>query len=162
MSDRARAGKLARIPLPVPVPWLFALTYLLGVALEFAFQLDGFTRYHKFFTAAGSVVFVLGAALAGWGWFIFYRARTTRVPGETSTTLVTSGPYRITRNPMYVGLSVAYLGEAGLRHEVVPVIFLPLTIAYLNLVVIPIEEGRLYERFGAEYERYRDRVRRWL
>ena len=148
--------------LPVPVPWVFVLTYLAGVALEFAFQLGGFTRYHNFSTAAGSVVFVLGAALAGWGWSIFYRARTTRVPGETSSTLVTSGPYRITRNPMYVGLSIAYLGEAGIRHEVVPVILLPLTIAYLSLVVIPIEERRLYEVFGAEYARYRNRVRRWL
>jgi protein-S-isoprenylcysteine O-methyltransferase Ste14 len=63
---------------------------------------------------------------------------------------------------MYVGLSVVYLGEAGILHQVVPVILLPLTIAYLNRVVIPLEEERLHAVFGVEYERYGNRVRRWL
>ena len=63
---------------------------------------------------------------------------------------------------MYVGLVIAYLGEAAILHQVAPVILLPLTIAYLNRVVIPVEEARLREVFGAEYERYRNRVRRWL
>jgi protein-S-isoprenylcysteine O-methyltransferase Ste14 len=129
--------------------------------LSFRHDVHGMRDYN-FLTTTGAVVFVLGAALAGWGWLIFRRARTTRVPGETSTTLVTWGPYRFTRNPMYVGLFVAYLGEAGILHQVVPVILLPLTITYLNRVVIPIEEERLHEVFGAEYERYGNRVRRWL
>ena len=162
MSDREQDGKLARTLLRVPVPWAFILAYLVGAGLEVAFHPGGFMRDYNFLTPTGAVVFVLGAALAGWGWLIFRRARTTRVPGETSTTLVTWGPYRFTRNPMYVGLFVAYLGEAGILHQVVPVILLPLTITYLNRVVIPIEEERLHEVFGAEYERYGNRVRRWL
>jgi protein-S-isoprenylcysteine O-methyltransferase Ste14 len=119
-------------------------------------------REYNFLTPTGSAVFILGAALAGWGWLIFRRARTTRVPGETSTTLVTWGPYRFTRNPMYVGLSVACLGEAGVLHQVVPIILLALTIAYLNRVVIPLEEERLYAVFGVQYEQYGMEVRRWL
>lgn len=63
---------------------------------------------------------------------------------------------------MYVGLSVAYLGEAGMLHQVIPVILLPLTVTYLNRVVIPLEEERLRKVFGAEYQRYGGRVRRWL
>jgi protein-S-isoprenylcysteine O-methyltransferase Ste14 len=162
MSDREQAGKLARTLLRVPVPWVFVLTYLVGAGLDSAFHVGGFMREYNFLTPAGSVVFILGAALAAWGWLIFRRAETTRVPGETSITLVTWGPYQFTRNPMYVGLSVAYLGEAGMLHQVVPVILLPLTIAYLNRVVIPLEEERLHAVFGAEYERYGNRVRRWL
>jgi len=119
-------------------------------------------RDYKFLTPTGAVVFVLGSVVAGWGWLIFRLARTTRVPGETSTTLVTWGPYRFTRNPMYVGLVLAYLGEAGILHQVAPVILLPLTITYLNWVVIPLEEERLHEVFGAGYERYGNRVRRWI
>jgi len=103
-----------------------------------------------------------GAGLAGWGWVIFWRARTTRVPGEASTSLVTIGPYRQMRNPMYVGLSVAYVGEAAILHQIVPVLLLPLAIAYLNWVVIPVEEERLHTVFGAEYEKYQHEVRRWL
>ena len=162
MPDREPTGKLARTLLRVPVPWVFVLTYLVGAGLEAVFHLGGFMRDYNFLTLTGSAVFVLGAALAGWGWLIFRRARTTRVPGETSTTLVTWGPYRFTRNPMYVGLSVAYLGEAGILHQVVPIVLLPLTIAYLNRAVIPVEEERLHAVFGAQYERYGRKVHRWL
>lgn len=162
MAEPERTGKLARTLLRVPVPWVFVLTYLVGAGLDAALHVGGFMRDYNFLTPAGSAVFILGAALAGWGWLIFRRAETTRVPGETSTTLVTWGPYQFTRNPMYFGLSVAYLGEAGILHQAVPVVLLPLTIAYLNLVVIPLEEERLRAAFGAEYERYRSRVRRWL
>jgi protein-S-isoprenylcysteine O-methyltransferase Ste14 len=62
--------------------------------------------------AVGAIVFTVGAVIAGWGWVTFRRARTTTVPGRASSRLVTWGPYRVSRNPMYVGLAVAYLGEA--------------------------------------------------
>jgi len=162
MADRRQAGKLACTLMRIPVPWVFVLTYLVGAGLEAAFHFGGFMRDYSLLTPTGSVVFVLGAALAAWGWLIFRHAQTTRVPGENSTTLVTWGPYRFTRNPMYVGLSVAYIGEAGILHQGVPVILLPLTIAYLSRVVIPTEEERLHAVFGAEYEQYGNRVRRWL
>ena len=63
---------------------------------------------------------------------------------------------------MYVGLSVAYVGEAFILHHIVPVVLLPLMIAYLNRVVIPTEEARLHAVFGTEYEQYQSDVRRWL
>jgi len=146
----------------LPVPWVFVLTYLAGVGLELLFRHPAAWTDARLLTAAGIVVFVAGAAFAGWGWTIFRRAGTTRVPGESSTTMVTWGPYRITRNPMYVGMVIAYLGEAGILRQVWPVVLLPLTILYLNRYVIPLEEARLHEAFGAEYDRYRERVRRWL
>jgi protein-S-isoprenylcysteine O-methyltransferase Ste14 len=162
MSYRTGFGPFARTLLRVPVPWVFVLTYLLGVGLEFAFHPGGFIRNNKLLTAIGFVIFSLGAVLAAWGWLIFRSARTTRVPGVASTTLVTWGPYRFTRNPMYVGLSIAYLGEAAILHQILPVILLPLTLVYLNRVVVPLEERGLHTVFGAEYERYRSHVRRWL
>ena len=162
MSERIPFGQLATILLRVPVPWVFVLTYLAGVGIEAAFHPSGFLRDYKLLNSVGYVIFTAGAGLAAWGWFLFRRARTTRVPGEDSTTLVTSGPYRLMRNPMYVGLSVAYVGEAVILHQIVPVVLLPLTIAYLNRVVIPIEEQRLHAVFGAEYEQYQNDVRRWL
>jgi protein-S-isoprenylcysteine O-methyltransferase Ste14 len=63
---------------------------------------------------------------------------------------------------MYVGLVLAYLGEAGILGQVWPMFLLPLTVAYMNWVVIPVEEGKLKEVFGEAYERYRARVRRWM
>lgn len=161
MSRKKQLGPLSRALLRLPVPWVFVLTYLAGAGLESILHYGEFTR-HASVTAAGGILFLIGAALAAWGWWMFHRAKTTRVPGEASTTLVTWGPYRFTRNPMYVGLTIAYLGEAGILHHIIPVILLPLTLVYVNQVVIPVEEERLHEVFGAEYKRYCGRVRRWL
>ncbi len=162
MASREQVGEGRSVLLRVPVPWVFVLAYLAGVGLEAAFRTRGPARDYSFLNVAGAIVFLLGAALAGWGWTIFWRARTTRVPGERSTALVTWGPYRFTRNPMYVGLAVAYLGEAAILHQAAPAILLPFVLVYLNQVVIPLEEERLREAFGAEYERYAKAVRRWV
>jgi len=156
------SGNPIRLLLNVPVPWVFILCYLLGVAVEFVAPF-AFTRdLPSSLSVAGAVAFAVGALVAIWPLLMFYKARTTTVPGKTSATLVTSGPYRFTRNPMYVGLTIAYLGEAAILKHVWPVILLPLTLAYLNGIVIPLEEARLREAFQDEYDRYRARVRRWI
>jgi protein-S-isoprenylcysteine O-methyltransferase Ste14 len=141
---------------------VFVIVYLLGAALERIRPRSVSPDAALVSTIAGVVLFSAGAVIAGWALAIFYNARTTTVPGETSKTLVTWGPYRFTRNPMYVALTLAYLGEAGLLTHIYPIVLLPLVIAYLNWTVIPIEEARLKEVFGAEYDRYRSTVRRWF
>ncbi len=152
-----------KLLLHVPVPWVFILTYLCGVVLELVFRSNVHVPdSHATSTIAGGVLFVLGALVAGWSWLIFYKACTTTVPGRVSNQLITRGPYRFSRNPMYVGLSLAYLGEAGLLHQIWPVLLLPLTIAYINWVVIPVEEARLKEVFALDYQTYCAKVRRWF
>jgi len=161
-KEQERSGNPIRLLMRVPVPWVFVLAYLAGVGLEFAYPSHTGTGPLYGVRVAGGVLFVIGAVIAGWGLLIFYRARTTTVPGKMSSKLVTRGPYRFSRNPMYVSLAIAYLGEAGILKQIWPLLFLPLTLAYLNWVVIPVEEERLTEAFGADYERYRARVRRWI
>lgn len=107
------------------------------------------------------MLLLVGAVIAGSSLLIFHKQRTTTTPGESSSKLVTWGPYRFSRNPMYVGLILAYVGEAGLLKQAWPVVLLPLTVAYVNYIVIPVEEARLEAVFAAEYEQYRSRVRRW-
>jgi protein-S-isoprenylcysteine O-methyltransferase Ste14 len=146
----------------IPVPWVFVMAYLAGLMLESAFPRTDGAASTPGLRIVGGVVLAVGTAIAMWGLVTFRRAGTTTIPGRTSSALVTWGPYRFTRNPMYVGLSVAYLGEAGLLGHAWPVAVLPLVIAYLNWVVIPVEEARLREVFPEDYERYRARVHRWL
>jgi protein-S-isoprenylcysteine O-methyltransferase Ste14 len=148
--------------LKVPVPWVFVLTYLVGVGVEFAAHHRGPIEAHPNVAIAGGALFAIGAVIAGWGLLTFRRARTTTVPGQASSQLVTWGPYRFTRNPMYVGLTLAYLGEAGILRQFWPIVVAPLVLAYVNWIVIPVEEAKLREVFGAEYERYRARVPRWI
>ena len=63
---------------------------------------------------------------------------------------------------MYVGLVLAYLGEAGLLQQAWPVVLLPLTVVYVNYIVIPLEEARLNEAFPEEYAQYSSKVHRWI
>jgi protein-S-isoprenylcysteine O-methyltransferase Ste14 len=164
MTEQAHRqnGKFFRALMHVPVPWIFVLTYLVGVALEFVCFRNRASSSTFLVTDTGLILFVAGAAFAAWGWLVFRKARTTRVPGEASTTLVTWGPYRFTRNPMYLGLIIAYLGEAGILKQVGPVLLLPLIFAYLNWIVIPVEEERLRQVFEAQYDVYRTAVGRWF
>ena len=151
-----------RLLLHVPVPWVFVLTYLLGVVLEHVHHGTISPTAALVSTTAGAVLFAVGAVIAGWGLVLFGKAKTTTVPGKLSGKLVTWGPYRFTRNPMYVGLVLAYLGEAGLLKQIWPVVLLPFTVAYINWIVIPVEEAKLEEAFPNEYKEYRLQVRRWF
>jgi protein-S-isoprenylcysteine O-methyltransferase Ste14 len=145
----------------IPVPWVFILAYLIGAVLERLWPTRLVDRVPAI-TGIGWVLFGSGAVIAGWGLATFYRARTTTVPGETSNELVMWGPYQFTRNPMYVGLTLAYLGEVGLLRQTWPLVMLPLVLAYMNWTLIPVEEAKLMEVFGKKYVNYQQRVRRWL
>lgn len=146
----------------LPVPWVFVLAYLVGAGLEFAYPSYTGTEPLHGVSLAGGVLFTIGAAMAAWCLLLFYQARTTTIPGRKSCNLVTKGPYRFSRNPMYVSLVIAYLGEAGILKQAWPILFLLFTVGYLNWIVVPVEEARLTEAFGADYERYRATVRRWI
>jgi protein-S-isoprenylcysteine O-methyltransferase Ste14 len=152
-----------RVLLKIPVPWVFIITYLIGLMLHFLFSFQVFSGSTILWVKiAGAVMFVIGAILAGWSLLIFRKARTTTTPGIESVKMITSGPYRFSRNPMYVSLTLCYIGEAGLLVQVWPLIVLPLVLAYVNWIVIPIEENLLLEVFKEEYKKYKLLVRRWL
>lgn len=147
----------------VPPPWLFILIYLVGVALQRVLPIGTLSpELASIIRIAGFVFVIAGIAFAASALGIFKKANTTTVPFETPSALVISGPYRFTRNPMYVGLTLLYLGVAGTRSEIWPVIVLPLMLAYVNFVVIPVEERNLLGVFGESYQQYQAKVRRWL
>lgn len=111
--------------------------------------------------ASGAILLALGlvgipALLA------FRRSRTSPLPWRPATALVTDGPYRLTRNPMYVGMTLLYLGGTALMNSAWPLAFLPVILFVMNAVVIPGEERHLAARFGDAYLAYCARVRRWL
>jgi protein-S-isoprenylcysteine O-methyltransferase Ste14 len=149
--------------LHLPVPWVFVLGYLIGVGLQLLVPVKaGSSPAIDLLPIAGAVLFVAGVGLAGWSLILFARARTTTVPGDPSNVLMTRGPYRITRNPMYVGLVLAYLGEAGMLLQIWPLLPLLLVVVYVNWFVIPTEERTLQQGFSERYCRYCTRVRRWI
>lgn len=92
----------------------------------------------------------------------FRRARTSWKPWRPSKVLVTDGPYRYSRNPMYLGFTLLYLGITIWVNVLWPVLFLPLVLLMMQVGVISREEAYLERRFGDDYRAYRARVRRWI
>jgi protein-S-isoprenylcysteine O-methyltransferase Ste14 len=93
---------------------------------------------------------------------LFRRHRTTLRPGQASTMLVDRGPFRVTRNPMYLGMTIALVGVALLLGSATPWAVVPLFAWVINRNVIPLEERMLLGAFGDDYARYQARVRRWI
>jgi protein-S-isoprenylcysteine O-methyltransferase Ste14 len=87
---------------------------------------------------------------------------TTLNPIGRPSQLVTIGWFKITRNPMYLGLAIAYVGLCLILGRPWPLVFLIAPIALLDRMVIPFEEKQLETVFGEEFSTYRGRVRRWL
>jgi len=107
--------------------------------------------------AAGIIIAVAGVVT-------FRRARTTLNPTkpESSSSLVSWGIYRITRNPMYLGLLLELTGWAIFLSNWLAFVFLPVFIVYINRFQIVPEERVLTSLFGREFVAYQSRVRRWI
>ena len=147
----------------VPPPLAFLASYLLGMALQRVAPIE--LRADLVVNAgriAGAAAVVLGALLAVSCALLFVVRRTTMIPFGSASHLITAGPYRISRNPMYVSVTLMYLGAAGVFSQIWPALLVPLPLLFLNAIVIPFEEARLKAIFGPEYAVYCARVRRWL
>jgi len=110
------------------------------------------------------VALVLIAAFVvwnGWALMLFGRHETGLLPGEETQALIEEGPYRLSRNPLYVGLLALYVGLALLT-SVWALVLTPVAWGLLLWGAILPEERFLRERFGAAYDDYARRVRRWL
>lgn len=103
-----------------------------------------------------------GLGLAGWAVRTMYQAGTHPEPYRPVTELVSTGPFRHSRNPIYLGFTLTYLGLALLLNALWCLLFLPAVLAVMVRGVIAREEAYLERRFGERYHAYRARARRWL
>ncbi len=110
----------------------------------------------------GAAPLLLGAALAVHSLRLFGRHNTTPEPFGASSALVTSGPFRVTRNPMYLGILVMLSGIACLFGTVGPWLVVPVLGILLDVVFVRPEEEKMEMMFGDVYRRYKAQVRRWL
>ena len=107
---------------------------------------------------------VWGLVFAVAGMIAFRNAMTTFNPMQpgAASVLVTSGAYRLSRNPMYIGLLLTLAGWAVFLSHTLAVLFLPAFVAYMNRFQISPEEKALSSKFGKEFAAYKQSVRRWL
>lgn len=111
---------------------------------------------------AGVVLIAVAIALILWAALHFRRAGTAIRPFEPSSALVTSGPYRFTRNPMYLGMAGTLLGAAVLMGSITPFVVIPAFAALMKERFILNEELTMASTFGQAFLDYKARVRRWL
>ena len=114
------------------------------------------------YTNAGLPIVLMGLFSAGLGATTFRKADTPVKPFEPSTTLVTHGLFRFSRNPMYLGLVFVLTGAAVFMGTLSPFFVVPLFILVLQEGYIKHEEVFLEKLFGDAYRSYKARVRRWL
>ena len=110
----------------------------------------------------GWVLVLLFAGWNGWSLWLFARHDTGLLPGQSTTAMIEHGPYRLSRNPLYVGLLALYLAVALLAPTFWGLVLFPVAVLLVLWGAILPEERFLQERFGAPYDDYRRRVRRWL
>ena len=110
----------------------------------------------------GGILIFCGAVLTGSAVLRFKDADTTVRPDRAASTLVIAGPYRITRNPMYLGFALAYLGIAIAGQSIWALVLLPVVLVIVQRGAIEPEEAFLKKCFGTDYVSYKNRVRRWI
>jgi protein-S-isoprenylcysteine O-methyltransferase Ste14 len=143
-----------------PPPLIFAGTLAIGLSLNrlrpTPFLLRGLSR------TLGPALTAGGLLLGIWGFREMRRAGTNVQTRKPTTAIVEAGPYRYTRNPLYVGMTMIYCGVAAIANALPPMLLLPLVLRVMRRGVIEREERYLEGKFGDEYRRYKGRVRRWL
>ena len=142
-------------------PLLFLGCLLLGAGLGFIYPL-GLGLPLVIRLSVGALLLLLAAIHGGWGLLTFKRMGTTPEPNGVASALLTSGPFRWTRNPLYLGLAVLFVCFGVLLDSAWMLGLTPVLVLLLDRLVIAREELRLRAQFGEAYEGYTRRVRRWL
>ena len=143
-----------------PAPLIYAGVLLVGVLLSLAFPVNFLPRPVTWIAGAACVLlpFLLGFVALG----AMRRAGTSVKPYKPTTALLTEGPFRLTRNPLYLGMTIQYVGLALLFNALWAIVLLPVALLIVQVAVIKREERYLEQTFGEEYRAYKAKVRRWI
>ena len=160
-EDEPDAMGLGLPPPPVVFLGPLILGLLLNRKVPVPFLPRGFTRILGLPLIGGGVL------AGGWTYRTMRRADTPIigepfVPGKPTSSLVTEGPFRYTRNPGYLGRAMVYAGIASLTNVIWVFLFLPVVLFMMQRTAIEREERSLERKFGEEYLDNKARVRRWI
>jgi protein-S-isoprenylcysteine O-methyltransferase Ste14 len=141
-------------------PFLYAGTMVLGLVLHFLFPVEPLHALPA--RILGAVLFVASGLLARWGKKTMVRTGTNVRPDLPATVLVLDGPFRFTRNPLYLATTGLYIAVALLVDDLWPMVLLVPMLAVLEWGIVRREERYLEMKFGEPYRAYKAQVRRWF
>ncbi len=162
MPPRAGPSSRQTPAILAPPPVLFFGCLLLGWALGRVRPFEPFALSLAARLAAGSVCLVLAVALGGSALRVMHRGKTPAEPWKPATRIVTGGPFRWSRNPIYIAVVLSFAGIAVMTASGWLMLLTPVLFVLLDRGVTRAEERYLSERFGEDYLSYAHRVRRWL
>ncbi len=146
----------------IPPPLVYVIVFLVALFIQRNFPIDSLIFQNQVTKFIG-IIFLVGAIF-----FLikslgqFFKSKNTLVTFKPASSLQTNGIYNITRNPMYLGLALVYLGLSFLIGNWWNIILLPILILFVQEYIIKREEKYLERRFGQEYLDYKHKVGRWL
>ena len=155
----AGTADTAQVVIRPPLAW--GLAVIAGLALNWFTPLP-FLPVDLPAGWLGTMVFVLALALAAWAIATITRAGSSVPTNQPTTTIVESGPYRFTRNPIYLGMLLSLIGLAIAFDNFWLLMMLVPFALVIRYGVVAREEAYLERKFGVVYRGYRSRVRRWL
>ncbi len=141
-------------------PNFFFLYFIAALGLHFFFPLVQVVPFPV--NLLGIILMVVGIILNAWADYLFHKHGTTVKPFERASALITEGPFRISRHPMYLGFVLGLLGWAMLLGSLSTFITPLAMFLTLNILFVSHEEKSLQETFGSRYEDYKRKVRKWL
>ena len=113
-------------------------------------------------TWVGNALLLAFVLWNGWTMWFMATRRTAILPGGATALVLRTGPFRVSRNPLYLGLIALDIAIALLAHSFWALVLVPVGVVALSWGAVRPEERYLSATFGAEYDAYRARVRRWL
>jgi protein-S-isoprenylcysteine O-methyltransferase Ste14 len=143
-----------------PPPIIYAGALAAGLLANRRLRLPFLPR--RLARTLGPFLFVSGFLVGLLGFREVRWAGSNVDPRQPATTVVTGGPYRFTRNPMYLGFTLQYVGISALFNALLPILLLPAIQQLMRRGVIDREERYLERKFGEEYLHYKESVRRWI
>ena len=143
-------------------PLIYAAVFGIGLLVQHFLPVARVALAGTAAQLAGMLFLSVSVILAAWSFACFWRASTSPLPIQPSRALVTTGPYRFIRNPMYAGLACLHAGLAIRLNVFWALFFLPVVLVLVRHLVLAGEERYLEQKFGDEYRRYKARVPRWL
>ncbi len=152
--------KRDRHPFVPPPPSVYAGFFVVGLGLDYLWPaplLSATVQYGVGFALVGASLALFGLTLRD-----FAKAETSVDHRKPTTTVITSGPFARSRNPVYVSMTVCFVGAAIAVDGPLVLAMVAPAVAVIRVFVIRREEAYMAHKFGVDYERYTATVRRWI
>ncbi len=146
--------------LKIMPPNYFMIMVVLNIILHYVFPIKKVVSLP--YNYLGILLIVLGIYFNLHVYFVYKKEKNTMKPNEVPQVLITSGVFKISRNPIYLGMALILFGEAILLGSIITFLFPLLFIIMTNIWTIPLEEKNLEKKFGRKYLDYKRKVRKWI